>query len=151
MFKNISFNIPNSYGTFIFEIIKNCDLVNYFFVFENYDYIEQNIEQNNNFVFNKIYSINDINTNANQYVMFLKLLLYPEKNIAYKSYVINNIDDFLKSQCSSIIFVTDSTIVNILSKNNDIVEQIELYAKKCSYKNIEISNDFLKHNIFDYF
>lgn len=151
MYKNISFNIPNSYGNFIFEIIKNCELANDFFVIENYDYINQNTEQKHTFLYNKIYSISDIETNVNQYVMFLKMLFYPEKNTAYENYTINNIADFINSQCSTIIFVTDSTIVNIISKSDDIIKQIELYAQKCRYKNVQIASDNLTYNIFNYF
>jgi hypothetical protein len=91
--------------------------------------------------------INDFNTT--EYILFLKAL-FTSSNLNSCSTKISSLDKFLISEYSTIIFITDSTIVNIITKDEIISEQIINNAKKYKFQKIYSENNFLPYNIFEY-
>ena len=75
--------------------------------------------------------INDFNTT--EYILFLKAL-FTSSNLNSCSTKISSLDKFLISEYSTIIFITDSTIVNIITKDEIISEQIINNAKSINFK-----------------
>ena len=108
---------------------------------------DQNINIINDYHYKVKNIINDFNTT--EYILFLKAL-FTSSNLNSCSTKISSLDKFLISEYSTIIFITDSTIVNIITKDEIISEQIINNAKKYKFQKIYSENNFLPYNIFEY-
>ena len=75
-----------------------------------------------------------MNFNTTEYILFLKAL-FTSSNLNSCSTKISSLDKFLISEYSTIIFITDSTIVNIITKMK-LFRTIINNAKSINSKNI---------------
>lgn len=146
---HISFLIPNSYGNYLNDIVDNSNLSNLKSIFYYTDILDSSgnslLVENN-----RVYEPNELKIlcKEKQYLLFLKLAFFDF--ITGLEGEINSIDEFLQSVCSTMIFITDSKIVNIITKDKDTEKQIYKIISKYNF----ISNDAYTQNnfnVFDFF
>ena len=151
MYKCITFSIPNQFDNFFHKIIKDTNLNNQLVLFEDFDIIKDELSQITTLQNDCHYNVKEIlkEINNKYYILFIKALFSYNEN-SNLSIKISSLDDFLNSQYTTIIFITDSTIVNIITKDNMVFEQIKNNALNFSFRNIDIKENGLPYNIFDY-
>lgn len=151
MYKCITFSIPNQFDNIFHKIIKDTNLNNQLVLFEDFDIIKDELSQITTLQNDCHYNVKEIlkEINNKYYILFIKALFSYNEN-SNLSIKISSLDDFLNSQYTTIIFITDSTIVNIITKDNMVFEQIKNNALNFSFRNIDIKENGLPYNIFDY-
>ncbi|MCL3788499.1 DUF2691 family protein [Ruminococcus bromii] len=151
MYTYLTFSIPNEFNNFFLKIIKDTNLEEQVVAFEDLDIINKDFDQNINIINDYHYKVKNIinDFNTTEYILFLKAL-FTSSNLNSCSTKISSLDKFLISEYSTIIFITDSTIVNIITKDEIISEQIINNAKKYKFQKIYSENNFLPYNIFEY-
>ena len=135
----IEFNIPNEYGNFLEQILKQINLDEYIWKIEEDEiYINNNRKSNDNDdnLFKKsIYKNEDFKRIIEQkdyYIIFANIKLYVKQD----NIIINTYKDFIESLCILILLVTDSKFVEIYSKYENILDKIYNNALKSNFHNI---------------
>lgn len=149
MFYNISFLLPNTYDCFFYKIINNTNLCNELLYFEDIDVISDKL--NSIDIDNKVYLFNNIKDIllAKQYIIFLKCCFFAQ-NSTFTDSPILSLNDFIKSNCNTIIFITDTQFVNIITKDEQIYKQLIINIDNYNFSNLTISKNSIKNNIFDF-
>ena len=148
----IEFNIPNEYGNFLEQILKQINLDKYIWKIEEDEiYINNNRKSNDNDdnLFKKnIYKNVDFKKIIEQedyYIIFANIKLYVKQD----NIIINTYKDFIESSCILILLVTDSKFVEIYSKYENILDKIYNNALKSNFHNIGyITKENLKRKKF---
>lgn len=148
----IEFNIPNEYGNFLEQILKQINLDEYIWKIEEDEiYINNNRKSNDNDdnLFKKsIYKNEDFKRIIEQkdyYIIFANIKLYVKQD----NIIINTYKDFIESLCILILLVTDSKFVEIYSKYENILDKIYNNALKSNFHNIGyITKENLKRKKF---
>ena len=135
----IEFNIPNEYGNFLEQILKQINLDEYIWKIEEDEiYINNNRKSNDNDdnLFKKpIYKNADFKKIIEQedyYIIFANIKLYVKQD----NTIINTYKDFIESSCILILLVTVSKFVEIYSKDENILDKIYNNALKSKFHNI---------------
>lgn len=128
----IRFKIPNKSDTYISKILKNIGRE------DNIWYIkEEEILNKMDYLFDKeIYTNSEFKgiISKPHYIVFANIQLYKNNNIKE----INNYDDFINSDCSLILFITDSEFVDVYSKEEKFIDFIKQNAIDNEFKDIKI-------------
>lgn len=150
MFYHISFIIPNEYGNYLYEILKNTSLTSHFIIFNYIDVIfndlKTNIDIQNGCFYNYLDTIDILK--PEYYIVFLKATFFKERDC--NSFDVSNLNEFLLSQCNSMLFITDSKYVNIITKDSNLVSQIKNNVMLNKFEDFETSEDKLLYNIFNF-
>lgn len=130
----IKFKIPNEYDFILSKIFNNIELDNCLWKIAE----EETLSYNSDTFFDKdLYTSSEFKEKIDskeQYIIFLNIQLY-KKNcniVEIKTY-----EDFLKSDCELILFVTDNTFVQIYSKNDNLLKGIEKNVLLNDFKDVE--------------
>lgn len=144
MIRGISFEIPNNYDNYLFQILGKTGVEKFV-----WNLVEDDIHR-------KDYNVHDKNDHEFLFVddeieldgaklknrikeskylsLFVNLQAFHHKN---KVEIIETYDSFLKSDCQLILLVTDCIYVNVYVKSSVILEQIKQNAKKRNFQNIQ--------------
>ena len=138
----IKFKIPNEYDFILSKIFNNIELDNCLWKIAE----EETLSYNSDTFFDKdLYTSSEFKEKIDskeQYIIFLNIQLY-KKNCNIGE--IKTYEDFLKSDCELILFVTDNTFVQIYSKNDNLLKGIEKNVLLNDFKDVEyIKNDKFK-------
>lgn len=140
----IKFKIPNKYSNYLKQILNEIDNNNYMWKIDEEEAYSDN---GNNLFLEETYSnieFKKIIEPSNYYTIFLNIQMYNDNldNLEIKNY-----NDFIKSSCILIIFITDNEYVDIYSKDNQLLEKIKENAIVNNFQDIKIitnSNDIRK-------
>lgn len=134
----IKFKVRNEYNNFLYRILEGIN-----FDKCKWEIIEEEIynEKGENF-FQKSHYLNqpfeELIKNNMYYIVFANIQLYNIKSFVSK---ITDYEDFVKSDCMLILFVTDNEFVEIYGKNPKILKKILKNVKNNKFFNIEVVNE----------
>ncbi len=135
----IKFKILNEYGNYIKQILNNIDSANYIWkIAEDEVYVSGN-NINNGFLFPQEKEIltntefMNIISQESYYTVFVNIKLYEKED----EVSINNYEDFLKSICILVLFITDNEFVEIYSKDENILKVIYENALENEFSDIK--------------
>lgn len=135
----IKFKILNEYGNYIKQILNNIDSANYIWkIAEDEVYVSDN-NINNGFLFPQEKEIltntefMNIISQESYYTVFVNIKLYEKED----EVSINNYEDFLKSICILVLFITDNEFVEIYSKDENILKVIYENALENEFSDIK--------------
>lgn len=97
-------------------------------IIENEKYVEYNTRITG-------LQLREIMANENNSFIFMNLQAFPKGTVGRK---IRDYDDFLASDCSFIVLITDASLVEIYTKNTDDLVRFISNAEKCNSKEIRI-------------
>lgn len=130
----IRFEIPNNYGNYLRDILKNLNLENYYWNIFDSEILDK---KGNNLFSDNNYNIKmeDIFNNKDYYLIFANFQGYQNKNNFNN---ITSYTDFLKSDCEIIIIVVDSIYIDIFIKNLEVLQLIKKNVYDNKYSNVKI-------------
>lgn len=133
----IKFKIPNTYDTILNKIFSNIDFQNCIIHIEEEEVL---CENNTDMIKKNEYSsleFKEIIKGKKYYPIFLYLQIYKSNG---QKIEINSYNDFIKSECELVLFITDNEFVEIYSKKMDYLKLIEKNAKQNKFVNVEYIN-----------
>jgi len=141
--RGISFEIPNAFGKYLFEILNTINITEFFWRIgggEAY-YIESN--QLDTSLFPPVDVIDGTTlystiSKKDYYLIFADLKGFTEETDVRE---IENYQEFLKSKCQLVLLVVDSSWVYIYSKDQDTIKQLYSNAVAAKYNNIDYLTD----------
>ncbi len=145
----LKFNIENKYDIILKKIFENIDLNNY-----KWHITEDEIltVKGDNLFSNQEYENNDFQKIITKlhYPIFLTLELWPKTSNITE---IKDYADFMQDKCELILFITDTSYVEIYSKQEKILEAILRNVKRYDIKQSEIitNNDKKRKKFSAYF
>ena len=141
--RGLSFEIPNRYGRYLYNILEDVNIKNYLWKFcdgEAY-YIENNQLGGAMFPQPYTYDGQDLYKRISAkdyYVIFADLKAFKKKTHMQG---IATYEDFLNSQCEIVLLIVDSSYVTIYVKNHHLTEIIYRKAVQNGYENIAYITD----------
>lgn len=149
MFYNINFLLPNTYDSFFYKIINNTDLCSEFFYFEGTEIITENLKELD--LDNKVYSYGEIKDvlSQKQYIVFLKCSIFSKRNNPSDRYP-SSLDEFLKSQINTMVFIADVQFVNVITKDKLIYKQVLSNASNHNFSDLTVHINSIGDNFFDF-
>lgn len=134
MIRGLEFEVPNKRFAVLHLILKDIGVENYFWVLVQEDVID-------NFFLKDIYRGEEFEKIINDdtcYAVFINLQAYLKKD---DFVVINNYDDYLKSNCELVLFINDNSYISIYVKDRFILETIKKNAEINVFRNIRFITD----------
>lgn len=135
----IKFKILNEYGNYLKQILNNIDSASYIWkIAEDEVYVSDN-NINNGFLFPQEKEIltniefMNIISQESYYAVFVNIKLYEKED----EVSINNYEDFLKSTCILVLFITDNEFVDIYSKDENLLKVIYENALENEFSDIK--------------
>ncbi|MCD1261412.1 DUF2691 family protein [Paenibacillus athensensis] len=148
--RGISFEIPNEYGKWLFDVLKPFDCKDYNWLVgagEEYKWQENDLKP----LFADDVDILEgedllqiIDSEEPQYIIFADLKAFP---IGKQISQIDKYEDFLESDCELILLIVDSTYTSIYCKDVEVLNLLYANAKMIkvdSLAYITDDNDFRK-------
>lgn len=141
--RGISFEIPNAYGKYLFEIVDGINIKELTWKIgggESY-FIEDN--KLGNPLFPTIYILNGEElhneiSKEDYYLIFADLKGFPKKSDVKE---ITSYQEFVESECKFVLLLVDSSYVTIYSKDQVIIKHLFSKAVTSGYKNIKYLTD----------
>ena len=141
--RGISFEIPNNYGKYLFEILDGTNIKKLTWKIgggESY-FIENNTLGNPLFPTTCILDGKGLQkeiTKEDYYLIFVDLKGFLNKSDVRE---ITTYQEFVESECQFVLLLVDSSYVTIYSKDSKTIKQIFSKAITSGYKNIEYITD----------
>lgn len=135
----IRFKIKNEYNTFLDKILSHIDRDDFQWVIvESEVYFQKGLE-----LFEQpIYTNSEFKTLIKQekyYTVFCNIQLYNKEDEIFE---IDSYEEFLKSKCMLVLFITDNEFVEIYAKNKKLLEILKNNISTNHFSEIElISSD----------
>ena len=141
--RGLSFEIPNEYGRYLYDILEDNNIKKYFWKSGDGEayYIENNELGAALFPQPYTYTGQDLYNRISAkhyYVIFADLKAFKEKTHVQE---IATYDDFLNSQCEIALLIVDSTYVTIYIKDQHVTERLYRKAVHNGYENIAFITD----------
>lgn len=137
MIRGLRFENQNSYNSYLDKLLHGIDIRKYVWEID-----EDQVFTKEGFLFSEDSytgdSFSELITQPSYLVFFINLQAYPI-GIGYLD--IETYDDFRKSSCEILIFVTDSIFVDIYAKDENIIETIKLNAERNNFTKIQYITD----------
>lgn len=143
MIRGITFEIPNTYGSYLSDILEPLSASKLFWSIgeqEIYKVQDDKLSDtalliNNTILENEVFwkALNE----GEYYVIFSDLKAYSTSNIT----TINTYADFLKSDCLLALLIADSNIVTIYCRDSHLLELLYKQVAVKNFKNIEYITD----------
>lgn len=134
----IKFKIHNEYGNYLKQILNNLDTTNDIWKIEEDEVLVKD-NQNNGYLFPQQKCILDnmefmeIISCEEYYTIFINIKLYRSED----EVIIENYEDFLKSTCILVLFITDNEFVDIYSKDENMLKIIYKNALENEFSDIK--------------
>ncbi|MFG1733020.1 DUF2691 family protein [Paenibacillus sp. 843] len=144
MKRGISFEIPNSYGSFLGEILKPIDITTFNWLIggeESYFIVDNNIGES---LFPDMVigmngeDLKKIIENDKYYLIFANLKAYP-KGSNIKDVI--SYDEYLSSECQIVLLVIDSVYITVYCKDLEKLEDLYNHIKKQGFESLEYITD----------
>jgi hypothetical protein len=141
--RGISFEIPNAYGKYLFEILDGTNIKGLIWKIgggESY-FIENNTLGNPLFPTTCILDGERLHKEISKedyYLIFVDLKGFPKKSDVRE---IATYQEFVESECQFVLLLIDSSYVTIYSKDQITIKHIFSKAVTAGYKNIEYITD----------
>ncbi|WP_339175941.1 DUF2691 family protein [Solibacillus sp. FSL R5-0691] len=141
--RGLSFEIPNEYGRYLYDILEDINIKNYFWKAGDGEayYIENNQLGAAMFPQPYTYTGEDLYnqiTAKDYYVIFADLKAFKEHTAVQDIFTY---EDFLVSQCEIALLIVDSSYVTIYAKDEHITDRIYRKVVQNGYENIEYITD----------
>ena len=131
----IRFKIKNEYNTFLNKILSHIDTDNFqWIVAESEVYFQKGLELFDKQVYTNSEFQNLIKS-ENYYTVFCNIQLYNKETEIYE---IHNYEEFLKSKCVLILFITDNEFVEIYTKDKKLLKILKNNASNNHFSKIEL-------------
>ena len=141
--RGISFEIPNAYGRYLFEILDYIEITEFIWRIgggEAY-YVEKNELDTSLLPTGSIVdgnTLKNIISKKDYYLIFADLKGFTKEEDVRE---IGTYQEFLGSKCQFVLLVVDSSWIYIYSKDPDIIKQLHSNAVAAKYKNIKYLTD----------
>lgn len=141
--RGISFEIPNAYGKYLFEILDGINIKELTWKIgggESYS-IENNTLGNPLFPTTCILNGEELHkeiSKVDYYTIFVDLKGFPKKSDVRE---IATYQEFVESECQFVLLLVDSSFVTIYSKDQDTINYVFSKAESAGYKNIKYLTD----------
>ena len=141
--RGISFEIPNAYGKYLFEILENIEITEFIWRIgggEAY-YVEPNKLETSLLPTGSIIdgkTLNNIISKKDYYLIFADLKGFTKEEDVRE---IETYEEFLESNCQFVLLVVDSSWIYIYSKDPTIIKQLHSNAVAAKYENIKYLTD----------
>ncbi|MFC9709604.1 DUF2691 family protein [Paenibacillus sp. NPDC056933] len=144
MIRGISFEIPNSYGSFLGEILTPIDVANFnWFIGGEESYFVDDNHLGESLFPDRVIGMNGeelkkIIENNKYYLIFADLKAYPKgANIidvtSYEEYVLSN--------CQLVLLVIDSVHITVYCRDLENIEDLYHHIKKHGFESLEYITD----------
>lgn len=138
--RGIKFEIPNSRGSFISEILNGLCVEQYVWKISE----DQVSFGEGNLFLSEV--LNGQNFKETIYyspykIFFVNLQAYPIGSKLNELNELNSYEDFLKSDCEIAMFICDSSFVDVYVKNEKIINKIKYNSEQCDFKEIDYITD----------
>ncbi|MGE7925762.1 DUF2691 family protein [Viridibacillus arvi] len=141
--RGLTFEIPNGYGKYLFEILSDLELngLNW-----RVGGGESYFKENNTLgkpLFPSLCTVNgetlsELISKEEYYLIFVDLKAFANK-LDVKE--IATYQEFVESECQFVLLVVDSSYVTIYSKKQDIIKQLFSKGENTGYKNVKYITD----------
>ena len=141
--RGLSFEIPNAYGKYLFEILDGTNIKGFTWKIgdgESY-FIENNTLGSPLFPTSCVLDGQGLHkeiSNEAYYLIFVDLKGFPRKSDVRE---IATYQEFVESECQFVFLLVDSSYVTIYSKDQITIKQMFSKAITAGYKNIEYITD----------
>ncbi|MEG0385262.1 MAG: DUF2691 family protein [Solibacillus sp.] len=141
--RGITFEIPNEFGKFLFDILKDIDLNGLVWRIgagESY-IIENDTLGNSLFPYTGLLNEDTLYKSIskdNYYLIFVDLKAFPNKSDVKE---IATYQEFVESECQFVLLLADSSFVSIYSKDQNIIQQLFTKGVSAGYENIKFITD----------
>lgn len=141
--RGLSFEIPNAYGKYLFEILDGTNIKGFTWKIgdgESY-FVENNTLGNPLFPTTCILNGEGLHkeiSKQDSYLIFVDLKGFLKKSDVRE---IATYQEFVESECQFVLLLVDSSYVTIYSKDQIIIKNVFAKAVSAGYKNIEYITD----------
>ncbi|PSL36292.1 uncharacterized protein DUF2691 [Planomicrobium soli] len=139
MRRGISFEIPNEYGKFLWEILEPVDVAAFDWRIgsgETYRVVNDQLDKElflddkNVIEGRRLKNLLDVNK---YYIIFADLQAFPKNRVAR----VETFEEFLESSCELVLLVVDCSYATIYCKNQETIESIHNNAITWGFESIE--------------
>jgi hypothetical protein len=144
MKRGISFEIPNSYGSFLGEILKPIDITTFnWFIGGEESYFSVDNHLGESLFPDMVIGMNGeelkkIIESNKYYLIFANLKAYP-KGANIKDVV--SYEEYLLSECQIVLLVIDSVYISVYCKDRESLEDLYNHIKKQGFESLEYITD----------
>ncbi|WP_458126492.1 DUF2691 family protein [Paenibacillus sp. Z3-2] len=144
MNRGIHFKIPNTYGSFLGEILKPMDIVNFdWFIGEEESYFVVEDTLGDSLFPDMVIGMSGeelqkIIDNYKYYLIFANLKAYPKGT---KITDVITYEEYMVSDCQMILLVIDSIYVTIYCKDLEKVEELYNHINRKGFESLEYLTD----------
>ena len=144
MKRGISFEIPNEYGRFLWEVLTPIEITKFIWLSGGEEsYLVEDDELGKPLFTDKGnwidgLSLKELLKDNRYYLIFVDLKAYPKGK---KPSVIETYRDFLNSDCEIVLLVVDSVYVTIYCKESEKLERLYDNAKIKGFENLQYITD----------
>lgn len=141
--RGITFEIPNGYGKYLYDILSDLELNGFNWRIGGGESYKKENNTLGEPLFPSLCTVNgetlsEIISKEEYYLIFIDLKAF-ENKLDVKE--IATYQEFVESECQFILLVVDSSYVTIYSKNQNIIQQLFSKGVIAGYKNIEYITD----------
>ncbi|MEK4229552.1 DUF2691 family protein [Solibacillus sp. FSL H8-0538] len=141
--RGISFEIPNTYGKYLFEILEGINIKEFTWKIGNGEsyFIDNNQLGNSLFPTSCIFDGKKLYKEISKedyYLIFVDLKGFTKKEDIRK---VATYQEFIESECQFVLLIVDSSYVTIYSKDQVTLNHIFFKAVSVGYENIEYITD----------
>ncbi|MGE7982290.1 DUF2691 family protein [Solibacillus sp. NPDC093137] len=141
--RGVSFEIPNRYGRYLYDILEDINIKNYFWKSGDGEAYYIDNKQIGEAMFPQPYTYNGQDlynriSAKDYYVLFADLKAFKENTHIQG---IATYEDFLNSQCEIALLIVDSSYITIYVKDQHVTERIYRKAVQNGYENIAYITD----------
>lgn len=134
----LDIKVKNRYSNYLYKIFEGIDLLNYVWEINTDDFLyydggdlKQNIFGSD--ILNGEELLKCISRDS-YYMIFVDIKAYP---LGSDRIDIRIFEDFLKSNCEIVLLCTDSTFIELYSKDRDVLDRIYHNCKGIDFENVE--------------
>ncbi|PQP80761.1 hypothetical protein C0Q44_26400 [Paenibacillus sp. PCH8] len=144
MNRGIHFEIPNTYGRFLGEILKPLDIVDFdWFIGEEESYFIDEDTLGDSLFPDMIIGMNGeefqkIIDNNEYYLIFANLKAYPK---GAQITDVMTYEDYMVSECQMVVLVIDSIYVTVYCKDLEKVEELYHHINGLGFESLEYLTD----------
>ena len=140
--RGISFEIPNAYGRYLFEILDNIEITEFIWRIGGGEAYYVEASKLDTLLPTGIIvdgqTLKNIISKKDYYLIFADLKGFTKEEDVRE---IETYQEFLESKCQFVLLVVDSSWIYIYSKDPDIIKQLHSNAVAAKYKNIKYLTD----------
>ncbi|SET71439.1 Protein of unknown function [Oceanobacillus limi] len=142
--RGLSFEIPNTYGKFLYDILGEMDFSRFVWYVQGVEsYIMDGNDLSEKLLFPTTAILDGeklkqkVSSEA-YYLIFADLKAFPHESDVSE---ITTYQEFVTSNCQFVLLVVDSSYVSIYAKDQKMIQQLYANAQAAGYENIEFTTE----------